>query len=179
LHKYAEVDKVWSVSAYLGRNVSHHLVPKVSAWPTRFIALCLAIEYFGSGVWKSLIPEWHTGDQIRYTYANAWGTPVSIWFLSFDFPLWLYDILSLSVIVFEISIAFLLYSKRWKKPIMILGIFFHLHNCIFVNVPEFLFFPFVYLLFLEGEEVKRGGEYIYGKLRSIFGFLYVTKASRS
>lgn len=131
----------------------------VTAWATRLLAFDVAIMYFGSGLWKVFNPSWRTGEIIKYTYLGLWGTPQSMWFVRLQWPGWFYDGLVFGVIAFELSLGFLLYWKRSRTIAVILGTIFHLSNWFFLDIPEFMAFVAVYVLFLDGEQVKRAGDY--------------------
>jgi len=121
--------------------------------------------YFGSGIWKAFNPKWQTGEMIRSTYLGDWHTPQSLWFASFDWPLWFYSGLILGVIVFELCLGVLLYIKSVRGYAICFGILFHLANWFFLNIPGFMLFPVCYVLFLDPATVERGGYLIVEKLR--------------
>lgn len=156
---FAELDLVWSLSP--SRKVVGTLEPTTPAWATRFIVLQVFFQYFGSGLWKLFNPVWHSGSIISLTYAGPWGTDLAFAVLQLGLADWFYDVVTWGVILFELVFGFVLYSRKFQRFAIVLGILFHLHNWAFLQIFEFFSLVSAYVLFIEGAEVKRLGERIF------------------
>ncbi len=154
-----QLNKSLSIESKSQNNQSNE---KVSAWLTRLLCLQVTIFYFGTGLYKSFMPHWQTGDILIMTLASNWGTQASFWLLSLNLPEWFYDFSVKGLIFFEFLIGFGLWIKWWniQKVFFILGFLFHLSVWIFLNIPEFMLCPLTYFLFFPPEEIEKFIEFI-------------------
>lgn len=118
---------VWSVDAWLKRRQSSsvQVVPEASAvWPVRLMQLLFAAIYFGAAITKIQTAEFFSGEQMRYwmlsnwNYENPVGEVMAMWS-----PMLL--ISAYLAVVWEILFAFLVWQKRTRVPMLLVGAFFH------------------------------------------------------
>jgi hypothetical protein len=145
---FAQLDHAWSV----GR---HWREEPVRAWAPRLIGMQLALLYLGSGLWKLISPAWQSADMLRLTLVGPWGSDAAFAFVRLGWPRWVYGVLTLSVIVFELLAPFALYSRRWQKTAIVFGSGFHVTIALLLNLPQFLVCVAVYPLFLEAADVRK------------------------
>jgi len=146
---FVKTDAVWSVASGWKDRTDE----KVSAWPVRLIQIQIALIISGAGFWKVINPNWHEGEMMLNTLQSSWATPFAFSFVSLDLPLWVFTVLTWSVIIFECLMGPALYLKITAKTAILAGTLFHLSIWLFLDIPEFLNCVPCYLLFLKGEEI--------------------------
>jgi HTTM domain len=156
---FGELDKVWSLGR---RNVPSIEAARggdrVCAWPQRMVMLQVALLYFGSGLWKLFNPYWHDAGMLYNTFQGAWATPAAYWVIRLGLPKAAFAAMAWSVIVFELAATFGLFVPRLRVVFMAVGVLFHLGNWVFLDIPEFMFVPLAYVLFLPADRVRAAGE---------------------
>jgi|GEM_PF-3311714 hypothetical protein len=97
--------------------------------------LLFGLMYFMSGISKVLSPVWQKG-------LGLW-TPLSMpywrystWVDGIQDVKWLMILLNYVVIAWEIGFVFLIFSKRWHKAAIWIGIFFHLSIALCFYFPQ-------------------------------------------
>jgi hypothetical protein len=154
---FGELDRVWSVGPKNPNNT-------VSAWLTRLICLQVTLFYFGTGFYKLLTPYWHHGEILTMTLTSNWGTSAAFWLVNLGLPMWVFDLMTWSLVAFELSCGFLFYIRKIQKWVFVLGLIFHLSVWIFLNIPEFILCPITYVIFMPPEELKSIGDWISKRL---------------
>ena len=110
--------------------------------------LLLGLMYFMSGISKVLSPVWQNG-------LGLW-IPLSMPYCKYNTLVdgiqnikWLMVLLNYAVIAWEIGFIFLLFSKRWHKTVIWIGILFHLGIALCFYFPQTaLSCVFCYILFI-------------------------------
>jgi hypothetical protein len=122
---------------------------EVCLWTQRLLCVQLSIWYFGVGVHKILNDAWDSGDIVYTSLLGPWGTPFGLWLAGLGLPMGVWDLTALLVIIFQLFAAFLLFSRQWQIPTMIIGAAFHLLNWLLFGIWQFLFFPLMYILYFD------------------------------
>jgi hypothetical protein len=163
LLSFAELDKAWSI--FSTTNSSEN--PQTKAWVTHLLMVQVALFYFGTGFYKVFTPAWQNGLILKMTLASNWGTPAAFWFLSLHPPMWLFDLLTWSVILFELACGFLFYVRPIQKYVFLVAAAFHTSIWLFLGIPHFMLCVTTYVLFLPPEELKPVGDVMTQFLRKI------------
>jgi len=153
---FAEVDRVWSASNVYRKKLSQNIM--IMGWAQRFICVFLCVLYFGMSAYKLTNPNWHSGIMLEMNMYGEWGTPVAYWIVSLGLPMWVFTGMAFSTIVLEMVLAWTLFVKPLHKFVFPLGILFHLSIYLIFNIPEFLFMPMLYILFVDGALVCKIGD---------------------
>lgn len=119
---------VWSVDAWLQRrrqsSVTAITPPASAVWPVRLMQLLFAAIYFGAAITKIQTAEFFSGEQMRYwmlsnwNYENPVGEVMAMWS-----PMLL--ISAYLAVVWEILFAFLVWQKRTRVLMLLIGALFH------------------------------------------------------
>jgi len=152
---FAEIDRVWSVSKRLRKKISKNEM--IMGWAQRLICVLLCVIYFGMSVYKFTDPDWYTGTMIEMNMHGEWGTPLAYWIISLGLPAWVFTGMAWSTIALEMILAWTLFVKPLQKYVFLLGTLFHLSIYLLLNIPEFLFMPMIYVLFVDGAFVRKIG----------------------
>jgi len=147
--------------------------PKVSAWLPRLLALHLAIFYFMTGLFKALSPGWHSGEILKGVMSGVYASDAGFGMLGLHVPNFVYDMMALSVIVFELTCPFFFYVRKLDFSFAIgasscrikienvqlyfflVGFLFHAGIAIVMQLPQFMICPIGYVLFMNGADVRR------------------------
>jgi hypothetical protein len=159
---FAQLDAVWALKTDPPK--ANDSVRFVCVWPIRLITLQIALLYFGSGLWKLINPYWHTGEMMKWTLIGPWASDLSFRFGRLSLPDRFYDLLVWSIIGFELTMPFALFSKRLRRFAFAIGFFFHLSIALLLNIPEFMNCVCAYVLFVEPEAIERNMQ----RLRTAF-----------
>jgi len=156
----SECGAVWSVDAWLRRRAQSapgKLVgpPMSPVWPRRLLQLFIGIVYLGAAFTKMHTPAYFSGDQLTFwmlgnvNYENRWGEMLTL------YPS-LLTIMAYVTIVWEILFVFLIWSKFWRVPTLVVGLIFHVLTYFTLGL---IIFPLVYfaayLAFIESHEAER------------------------
>ncbi len=121
---------VWSVDAWLNRRRANQsgvttITPVASpVWPVRLMQLLFAAIYFGAAITKIQTAEFFSGEQMRYwmlsnwNYENPVGEAMAMWS-----PILL--ISAYLAVIWEILFAFLVWQKRTRVLMLLIGALFH------------------------------------------------------
>jgi hypothetical protein len=91
---------------------------------------------------------------LYWTFLGSWGTPLAFGFVRLGLPIWFYDSLTWSVIIFELFMPFVLSIPRIQGYAMIVGCIFHVGIATLLNIPEFMNCVTAYVLFVPPERVR-------------------------
>jgi Vitamin K-dependent gamma-carboxylase len=144
--------------------------PTVSAWPARLLALHISLFYLSTGIYKVLSPDWHTGRIIKGVMTSEFSSDLSFAVVGLKLPPFLFDIMAVSVIIFELLCPFgflirdlsikLAFSRTTIRLqgvqyyFFLAGILFHIGIAIFMQIPQFFICPVYYVLFMPGGDIK-------------------------
>ncbi len=124
-----------------------------SLWTQRMICVQVAIIYLATGIHKVLTPAWTSGNDIAAAFHGDYATSAGFMISKMGIPHGVYTLLTVFIIVFELSAGFLLFNRRWQKWAFLIGSVFHILNCIFLWIPQFLVMICSYVLFIEPQKV--------------------------
>ncbi len=130
------------------RQKIRHLLSNLAAFS---IMLQLCVSYFGLGLAKSLDPLWIKGEAVYYALINEryMGTPYNEWIVQHA---WLVYISNYGTILFELGFPFLIWFKKLRPALLVIGIIFHLSIYIFLMIYGFeIVFMLIYGLFLPND----------------------------
>ena len=154
---FAELDRVWSLSAR-SRPHDNDADPVITAWAQRFICVLVSFIYFGMSIFKIYDFKWCTGYMLETNLNCEWATPLAFWVVNLDFPPVFYTGLSWAAIILEFVLSIGLWIRRFQAYIFFAGFLFHLFIAAFLNIPEFLFLPTSYVLYMDPDRVRRWGD---------------------
>jgi len=151
---FADLSRVWSVDRWSSKEKESN--PLIMGWAQTFICVLVSVIYFGMGIYKITDPSWHDGTMLEMNFHGEWATPLAYWIIKLKTPTWIFSIISWGTIALELTLAFALFIKPIQKYAMIAGTLFHVGIYLTLNIPEFLFMPMTYVLFLDldGMNVK-------------------------
>jgi hypothetical protein len=113
---------VWSLDRCLKRDTKGPIF--IYPWVLRLVFLQMVVIYFVNGVYKVFGEQWREGISLYYVLANPAMSRVS--YAQFPLPPILLQVLSWTVLVWELLFP-LLVALRWTRaPALILGVLFHL-----------------------------------------------------
>jgi hypothetical protein len=113
--------------------------------------LCLA--YFSSGIAKIMEPVWLHGEATYYTLSmeRFIGTPFNKYIIQHK---WIVYFTNYGTLLFELLFPLLIWIKKFRKPLLITGILFHLGIYIFLMIYGFqIVFVLIYGLFLPNQKL--------------------------
>ena len=113
--------------------------------------LCLA--YFSSGIAKIMEPMWLHGEATYYTLSmeRFIGTPLNKYIIQYR---WMDYFTNYGTLLFELLFPLLIWIKKFRKPLLIMGILFHLGIYIFLMIYGFqIVFVLIYGLFLPNQKL--------------------------
>ena len=95
-------------------------------------------------------------DLLYQTLHDQWATGLGFWLVQRDLPMGVYDLAAIGTIVFELYMALMLFSRRWRLPAAIAGLAFHTSIALFFGIWEFLILPAGYVMFADPQRVRDG-----------------------
>ena len=117
------------------------------------IMLHLCLAYFSSGIVKILDTYWQRGEAVYYVLQmeRFVGTPFNSVILQHP---WIDITATYTVLLFELGFPILIWIKKLRKPLLVIGIIFHLSIYIFLMIYAFqIVFLLIYGLFLPNEKL--------------------------
>jgi hypothetical protein len=145
---------VWSVDALI-RKRRHILRPiTIKPWAQRLIQYQLALIYLSSFLWKIKGEPWRSGTALFYVWhlREIQRFPVPSLFQSTA----AIHIESWSVLVFELVFPLLIWFKRFRVPLLTVGVIFHLTLEYALNIPMFQWDMLsAYVLFVDPYALER------------------------
>ncbi len=127
----------------------------VSIFPQRLITAQLTATYAVVGVQKWWLPHWQGGEILYYSFIGRWGTPLARWFVSFAWPMWVYDALTLITKILETLMPIGVWIPRIRWYFFAWGFLFHFLVALTLSIWWFLVLVPAYILFFEPEQVHR------------------------
>ncbi|MDF7822263.1 HTTM domain-containing protein [Runella sp. MFBS21] len=124
-------------------------------WTQRMICIQIVIVYFATGVHKLTSSAWINGDNLQSALYGDYATSLGFWISQKGFSKGYYDLATIIVILFEISMPVLLLNKKMQKWAFIFGTLFHVANSSILWIPEFLVVICTYILFVDPNLVKK------------------------
>jgi hypothetical protein len=107
-------------------------------WGERIVQIQTVSLYLGAALWKVVNPAWHSGELLRSNLLGMWATPLAFELVRLDFSQRAWALFSQSIIALEAAIGVLLLVPRARSVGLVLGIAFHVGNCVVLVIPEFL-----------------------------------------
>lgn len=113
-------------------------------WPLRLLFVQMVLIYFMNGLYKLTGPDWLEGQSLYYVLGDVTLTRVS--YAQFPVPLWLTQIMTWTVLVWEVSFP-LLVAVRWIRP-WALGFGAAFHLGIFATMELGGFVPYMLCMYV-------------------------------
>jgi hypothetical protein len=138
---------VWSIDSYWKTALSptrQRGLVFVHPWPIRLIFLQMIFIYFMNGVYKLMGPNWLDGQSLFWVLGDVVLTRFSPDTLRI--PLWLGQLMTWSVVAWEVAFPFLALWKWSRWAALIMGVFFHLG--IFATMELAGFVPYALCMYL-------------------------------
>ena len=113
------------------------------------VQVYFCLFYFLNALGKIVQPLWRNGNYFTHTwhlsyYANPSFIPY--WFFNPTMQL----ITAWSVMIFEFTFPVLIWFKSYRKPLLVIGLFFHFGIALLLSLPDFgLTMAIVYILFYD------------------------------
>lgn len=127
--------------------------PLILPWVQRLMQIQLCVIYFATAAFKCNGTTWLTGTAIHYVLFNHEVGQANLEWLA-GYPL-LLSVLTLTALVVEFALAFLLWFRPSRKWIALMGLILHAGIVPLVNVPLFgEQMTGLYLLFLAPDELQ-------------------------
>jgi hypothetical protein len=124
-------------------------------WGERIVQIQTVSLYLGAALWKVVNPAWHSGELLRSNLLGMWATPLAFEFVRLDFSQRTWAIFSQSIIALEAAIGVLLLVPRARALGLLLGLGFHIGNCVVLVIPEFLVAVAAYPAFMRESTLAR------------------------
>ncbi|MBL8086650.1 MAG: HTTM domain-containing protein [Chthonomonas sp.] len=127
-------------------------LPAISLWPQRLLQYQWALVYLTTAWAKAYGHTWHDGTAV-------WYPPQISEFHRFNVPAFIDQqpmmaILTYGTLIVEVALATLVFSRPWRKWVLLSGVLLHLGIEWRLNIPLFAFLMMSgYLTFYEGEEM--------------------------
>lgn len=126
------------------------------------IMLQLCFGYFALGLTKLIDPLWRSGEATYYAMMNErfMGTPYNQWIAQHK---WLDYSINYGTILFELLFPFIIWFKKLRRYLLVIGIIFHLCIYIFLMIYGFqIVFLLTYGLFLPNDQLVKFAHKITG-----------------
>ncbi len=149
--------KVWSLDAWLSREQS---VPSTcSVWPRRLIQLLIGIVYLGAVATKVKMPEFLSGDLMRFWMLTNTNFPNPVGEAMALHPA-LIVVMCYITLLWEATFIFLCWKGPTRNIVLGLGLFFHAMTYLMLGLIVFpLIYSVLYICFLEAHEARRLGDW--------------------
>jgi hypothetical protein len=160
---FAPAGAVLSVDHFISlRNKTTEAIQLRAPWAQRMIQFELALLYFTSFLWKMKGHTWLDGTALYYVFHFRE-------IQRFPVPDWVKNVAILKIgswltLVLEFSLGILIWFKRFRYPLLLLGLCFHLCIEYALNVPMFQWDVLsAYVLFIDPEDLNRAWRRILGR----------------
>lgn len=168
--------KVWSLDAWLAKYTPEQSASPV--WPRRLIQLLVAIVYLGASVTKLKMPEYLSGDQVRYWMLTNTNFPNPLGEMMSQYPAAI-AVMSYVTVIWEILFPFLCWKGTSRNIMLGLGLVFHALTYFMLGLIVFpLVYFALYLAFLEPDEVSWLGRKVYAGWCRLTSLLNLGTASK-
>jgi hypothetical protein len=144
-------DSVWALSTPADQNPK----PAASSFAGRLIRFQTILLYLGAGLWKAANPAWRSGVLLAATLQGIWATPLAFWLMERGASAQTWLLLSRAVIAGEVLLAGLFFFTRTRPLAIVLGVLFHVINCVILSIPEFLVCITPYVFFVPEAAFER------------------------
>jgi len=163
-----------SLDAKIARKKGKPLPKDVSPWAHRLIQLQIAVVYLSTVIAKSKGITWLDGSAVYYSTRLIDLTRFPVPFL-LDWK-WFLMLSTWLTLLIEFSLGSLIFIKEFKKPLIIIGILFHLGIEYMMSIPTFEFLMIIGLLAMFDFEDYRES---IKKFKSEFKNKYVNKMNNN
>jgi hypothetical protein len=141
---------IWTIRAPRAVSKSAEQPVFVAPWALRLLAFQLALIYFVNGVYKLAGPDWREGNVIHAILGNLAWTRFS--FDQLPLPYWLTQIMTWTVLFWELTFPLLVMIPWLRGPALWLGVSFHLGTAALLQLGPFPFYMLcLYLPFVPWE----------------------------
>jgi hypothetical protein len=151
---WADTSRVWSIDARQRGRDGGGAVGASTIWPLRLLRYQVALIYVSSGLTKILYPVWRDGTAVYWAInLNAfhrfpWPIPVAL-----EPMLWL---LTWSTLAFELLFPVLVWFRRTRPAVLLLGIALHLGLLVTLELGPFSWVMMAsYVAFLDPKTVQQ------------------------
>jgi hypothetical protein len=117
-----------------------------AVWPIRLLQVQLSVVYLATALAKLIGNTWADGTAVSYAWRvfQDWAIiPVPQWVSGTSIAV---NIATWGTLVIELSIAILVWNKRWRARVLIAGVV--LHVAIYLNLPVAYFSLAMFVLYL-------------------------------
>lgn len=125
----------FSIDAYLAKRKGKPLKKDVAPWAHRLIQIQIAVVYVSTVIAKSKGITWLDGSAVYYSTRLIDLTRFPVPFL-LDWK-WFLMLSTWLTLVTELSLGTLIFIKEFKKPLILIGIIFHLGIEYMMSIPTF------------------------------------------
>jgi hypothetical protein len=132
---FAPSANVLSLDSLLAKKKGKPLPKDVSPWAHRLIQIQIAVVYISTIIAKSKGETWLDGSAVYYSTRLIDLTRFPVPFL-LDWK-WFLTLSTWLTLLIELSLGTLIFIKEFKKPLIVLGIIFHLGIEYMMTIPTF------------------------------------------
>lgn len=132
---FAPIANVLSLDSLLAKKKGKPLPKDVSPWAHRLIQIQIAVVYISTIIAKSKGETWLDGSAVYYSTRLIDLTRFPVPFL-LDWK-WFLTLSTWLTLLIELSLGTLIFIKEFKKPLIVLGIIFHLGIEYMMTIPTF------------------------------------------
>ncbi len=147
---------VWSLDAWWQRRRGASPPPPASRWPRRLMQLLVCAVYLGAAATKIRQPGIASGDYLGFVLLDdRWAR--SGFFLTYPLAMRpkLLVLLGYAAVFYEIAFPLLIHVRRCRRPMLILGVLFHLGLAAVMTIGVFTPVMFAALLaFVEPQDFE-------------------------
>jgi hypothetical protein len=141
---FAPCGNKYSLDAYFARKKGKPLKDKASPWVHRLIQIQIAVVYVSTVIAKSHGETWLDGSAVYY--ASRLED-----FVRFPVPLfldwmWSIKLMTWGTLILEMALGTIIFIDEFRKPLIWIGIFFHLGIEYMMSIPTFEWLMIVCLL---------------------------------
>ena len=126
----------YSIDSWLAnRKRGTNAEPLILAWSLRLTQIQICLVYALAGILKCNGNLWINGSALHYVFNNTEVGRLNLSSLS-NYPV-LINLMTYSAVLFELSLAFLLWFRAVRPAVIMMGIMLHLGILASVNIPIF------------------------------------------
>jgi hypothetical protein len=128
--------------------IKDYTLSLISYFSVFLIKFHLLIIYFSTFFFKMISPAWSAGVAVFYVLnSDYFGHPMvrNSWFLT---PAIVY-LSNYSILIFQSIFPFMVWIKKFKAPLLLLGLTFHATTVVLMGLMNFTLVPICYLTFFE------------------------------
>lgn len=132
---FSPCEKIFSIDAYLRKKQGRPYKEMGSMWAFRLIQIQIAVVYVSTVIAKGGGETWIDGSAIYYATRLEEFTRFPVPFL-LDSKLMI-KLMTWSTLILEFALGTLIFIKEFRKPLIIIGIIFHLGIEYMMSIPTF------------------------------------------